>query len=44
MPGFGINRSEYLKNSQNGRVDVVLFAGLSGTWQATEWMSLQLFY
>ena len=43
MPGFGINRSEYLKNSQNGRVDVVLFAGLSGTWQASEWMSLQLF-
>ena len=43
MPGIGVSRSEYLKNAQDGRVDVMLYAGLSGTWQATDWMSLQLF-
>ena len=43
MPGLGVSRSEYLKNTQSGRVDVVVVAGLSGTWQATDWMSLQFF-
>ena len=43
MPSLGITRSEYLKNLQDGRVDLVFSAGLSGIWQAKEWLSLQAF-
>lgn len=43
MPALGITRSEYLKNLQDGRVDVVFSAGLSGIWQAQKWLSLQAF-
>lgn len=43
MPGLGISRTEYLKNSQDGRVDMVFFAGISGIWQPLQWLSLQTF-
>ncbi|MEC9124087.1 MAG: hypothetical protein VX969_08075, partial [Verrucomicrobiota bacterium] len=43
MPAVGITRSAYLKNLQDGRVDMVLTAGLSGIWQARDWLSLQVF-
>jgi hypothetical protein len=43
MPSLGLTRSEYLKNTHDGRVDVVFSAGLSGIWQAKEWLSLQAF-
>lgn len=43
MPGFGINRTEYLKNTQDGRVDVTYFAGVSFIWQTWEWLGFQLF-
>ena len=43
MPTLGLTRSEYLKNTQDGRADLVFSAGLSGIWQATEWLSLQTF-
>ena len=43
MPSLGLTRSEYLKNLQDGRVDMVFTAGLSGIWQAKEWLSLQAF-
>jgi hypothetical protein len=43
MPGLGISRTQYLKNNQNGRVDMVYFAGLSGIWQPLQWLSFQTF-
>lgn len=43
MPGLGISRTEYLKNNQNGRVDMIFFAGLSGIWQPLQWLSFQTF-
>ena len=43
MPGLGISRTQYLKNNQNGRVDMVYFAGLSGIWQPLQWLSFQKF-
>ncbi len=43
MPSLGLTRSEYLQNLQDGRVDVVFSAGLSGIWQAKKWLSLQAF-
>ena len=43
MPGLGISRTEYLKNSQDGRVDMVYFAGISGIWQPLQWLSFQTF-
>jgi uncharacterized cupin superfamily protein len=43
MPTLGLTRSEYLKNTQDGRADLVFSAGMSGIWQATEWLSLQTF-
>ncbi len=43
MPGLGITRTEYLKNNQNGRVDMIYFAGLSGIWQPLQWLSFQTF-
>jgi hypothetical protein len=43
MPGIGISRTEYLKNNQDGRVDMVYFAGISGIWQPLQWLSFQTF-
>jgi hypothetical protein len=43
MPGIGITRTEYLKNTQDGRVDFIYSAGLSGIWQQLDWISLQTF-
>jgi len=43
MPGVGITRTEYLKNKQNGRVDLIYFAGLSAIWQPLQWLSFQTF-
>jgi hypothetical protein len=43
MPTLGLTRSEYLKNTQDGRADLVFSAGMSGIWQATEWLSLHTF-
>ena len=44
MPGMGLTRTEYLRNKQDGRVDVLIFAGISGIFQPFEWLSLQTFY
>ena len=43
MPGIGISRTEYLRNNQDGRVDMVYFAGISGIWQPLQWLSFQTF-
>ena len=43
MPGLGITRTEYLKNNQNGRIDIIYFAGLSAIWQPLQWLSFQTF-
>jgi hypothetical protein len=43
MPGLGINRTEYLKNTQDGRVDLTYFAGISLIWQIWDWVGLQVF-
>lgn len=43
MPGFGINRTEYLKNMQDGRVDLTCFAGLTFIWQVWDWLGVQVF-
>jgi hypothetical protein len=43
MPTLGLTRSEYLKNTQDGRADLVFSAGVSGIWQALDWLSLQSF-
>ena len=42
MPSLSITRSEYLKNTNNGRVDWSTVVGLNGSWQATDWLSLDL--
>ena len=43
MPGLGINRTEYLKNTQDGRVDLTCFAGLTFIWQVWDWLGVQAF-
>lgn len=43
MPTLGLTRSEYLRNTQDGRADLVFSAGVSGIWQAMDWLSLQTF-
>lgn len=42
MPSLNISRSEYLNHDNDGRVDWSTTVGLSGSWQATEWLSLEL--
>ena len=42
MPSLSITRSEYLKNINDGRVDWSTVVGLNGSWQATDWLSLDL--
>ncbi len=42
MPSLGITRSEYLKNTNDGRVDWSTVLGLNGSWQITDWLSLDL--
>jgi len=43
MPTLGLTRSEYLRNTQDGRADLVFSGGVSGIWQALDWLSLQTF-
>ena len=38
---LGITRTEYLKNNQDGRIDLIYFAGLSAIWQPLQWLSFQ---
>jgi len=42
MPSLSITRSEYVKNTNDGRVDWSTVVGLNGSWQATDWLSLDL--
>ena len=42
MPSLSFTRSEYLKNDNDGRVDWLTTLGVNGTWQATDWLSLDL--
>jgi hypothetical protein len=42
MPSLSFTRSEYLKNKIDGRVDWLTTLGVNGTWQATDWLSLDL--
>ena len=42
MPSMSFTRSEYLKNENDGRVDWLTTLGVNGTWQATDWLSLDL--
>ncbi len=42
MPNISFTRSEYLKNENDGRVDWLTSLGINGSWQATEWLSLDL--
>ena len=42
MPSLGLTRSEYLKNENDGRVDWLTSLGINGSWQATDWLSLDL--
>ena len=42
MPSLSFTRSEYLKNDNDGRVDQLTTLGVNGTWQATDWLSLDL--
>jgi hypothetical protein len=42
MPSLSVTRSEYVKNTNDGRVDWSTVVGLNGSWQATDWLSLDL--
>ena len=42
MPSLSVTRSEYLKNTNAGRVDWSTVVGLNGSWQITDWLSLDL--
>jgi hypothetical protein len=42
MPTLGVSRTEYLNHDNDGRVDWSTHLGLSGSWQATDWLSLEL--
>lgn len=42
MPSLSITRSEYTNNTNDGRVDLSTTLGLTGSWQATDWLSLDL--
>ena len=42
MPSLSITRSEYVKNTNDGRVDWSTVVGLNGSWHATDWLSLDL--
>jgi hypothetical protein len=42
MPSLSFTRSEYVKNTNDGRVDWSTVLGLNGSWQITDWLSLDL--
>lgn len=42
MPSLNVSRSEYLNHTNDGRVDLSTTLGLNGSWQATDWLSLDL--
>ena len=42
MPSLSITRSEYTNNTNDGRVDWSTVVGLNGSWQVTDWLSLDL--
>ena len=42
-PSFGISNTNYLKNLHDGRNDFIVYAGLGGAWQFTDYLSLQMF-
>jgi len=42
MPSLSITRSEYVRNTNDGRVDWSTVLGLNGSWQITDWLSLDL--
>lgn len=43
MPSIGITRSGYLKNNQDGRVDLLYNAGITGIYQWQDWLGFQTF-
>lgn len=42
MPSLSVTRSEYVRNTNEDRVDWTTTLGLNGSWQVTEWLSLDL--
>ena len=43
MPSVGFGRTGYLKNKATGRIDYLLLAGMSASYQLKAWLSLQAF-
>ena len=43
MPSLGFGRTGYLKNEMTGRADYLLLAGISASYQFSNWLSLQSF-
>ena len=41
MPSLNVSRSEYLNHTNDGRVDLSTTLGLTGSWQATDWLTLR---
>ena len=42
MPSLNFSRSEYLNHENDGRVDWLTTASLTGSWQVTNWLVLDL--
>ena len=42
MPSLSFSRSEYLNHDNDGRIDWTTTLSLNGSWQATNWLSLDL--
>jgi hypothetical protein len=42
MPGLNFSRSEYLNHENDGRVDWLTTASITGSWQVTSWLVLDL--
>ena len=42
MPSLNFSRSEYLNHENDGRVDWLTTASLTGSWQVTSWLVLDL--
>ena len=42
MPSLNFSRSEYLNHENDGRVDWLTTASLTGSWQVTSWLILDL--
>jgi hypothetical protein len=43
MPSVGFGRTGYLKNKATGRIDYLLLAGMSASYQLKAWLGLQVF-